>query len=212
MGRRLLFRALMFPRTAALSTLLALVPAVAHASETAVDRVAVTLSAGFGELRNDHTDQDFYDPHAALQLAVDARVAPNLAIGAVVGDWPSVVDNQSSLWRFGVETRSYAIRGDVAGLWGGGEIGLGIAKLRPLACGDCGALPPNQLAQRLGFVAGVGGGADLYLARWLSIGFETRFLGLWFDANAPTHGPGPNGLTHAVFVGVNAGGHFGAPG
>jgi hypothetical protein len=223
---------------AIVSIIPALVASRAHASEddaigapAPALEIAPSLSYGairqtrypFNEARTYHGQA-----YASYGIGLRYRATSALSLGLVGTHAECDGCAGERFSRVVFEGAFHAIHTRFVDLWGAAEAGFGLSKLAPAQHESCshydgsnadGCTPrfsSDQLRTRVGPEAGIGVGVDFLPLSYVSIGVETRLLGVLFDA-APTadatyeQAEAPSGFTPAAFAGLVIAAHIPLP-
>jgi hypothetical protein len=153
--------------------------------------------------------------YGGLEVAVRVRPTRRLSLGIVGAHTECDRCEGERFSRAAFEAALYPVRSRFVEAWGAAELGFAFSKLAPVQpslCvnGDTAHCTPRytdeQTRTRLGPEAALGLGVDFLPLPYVSIGAETRVIGVLFDA-----APGidaPSGPTPAVFAGLTLGAHL----
>lgn len=184
-------------------------------------KLEIASTLNYGSLRQDHVDYAFNtggasskraQSYGGLQLAVRLRATPLLSLGLIAShaECNGCVGERFS--RASFEVGLHPIHTRFVDAWGTTDAGFAFSKLAPVQpslCtnGDVNHCSPLytdvQTRTRVGPAAGL---VDFLPVPYVSIGVETRFIAVPFDA-APGGIDAPSGPTPAVFAGLTLAAH-----
>src|SRR5262245_25881776 len=140
------------------------------------------------------------------------RFTPTVSLGVLAGYFDLdrgdalAQESSSTLWRVGGDTRYYAFTSTNFDAWVGGEFGFALSSATAKDNGARTGKWFDRDESRAAPYAGAGGGVDLVLATYLSLGLTARALLVPFGTSV--FAGAPQGPSPAIYGGIALGLHF----